>query len=177
MTNDLHFGKDSRHRDELQEIWRIAAHLVAGHGGPPEYRRPASTLSALPAYRKANLDVILLATPYGPLAAMCLASFVLYGLTFENDLARLGIGGDLIEAYDALVREFGMVHALDLRAPSAPQLPGEALREALAGSQQKSRLLTFKISKPALSPARMTPAGLTLPGATVFPALPGGGRS
>lgn len=176
MTPKMRF--DGPDREALREIAEIAGNLVAGNGGPARYRKPASGLSADVVYRgpQGDLDVRCLPVPHGPLAAMAVCGFITGGFNFERRYWDLGIGGNLIEAYHELVKEFGMVHALDLRTGTAPQLPGEALREALAGTQQKSKLLTFTIPRPALPGTMHNRRGLGLPERMVFPALPQGGK-
>ena len=102
MTNNLNWQDYDR---ELEEIYTVAADLIAGRGSPHEYRaRSADPRLLMPAFGRTPLLVGVWDDPYGPLAAMCVAGFILYGTAFEERFARMGITGDLIEAYGASLR-------------------------------------------------------------------------
>ena len=100
MSNTLNWKDFDR---ELEEIYTVAADLVAGRGGPDQYRaRGADPRLLMPAFGRTALIVGVWDEPYGPLSAMCVAGFILYGTAFEDRFARMGISGDLIEAYELL---------------------------------------------------------------------------
>jgi hypothetical protein len=93
---------------DLEEVYIVAADLVAGRGGPDAYRaRGADPRLLMPAFGRTPLIVGVWDERYGPLAAMCVAGFILHGTAFEDRFARMGITGDLIDAYELLERHYG----------------------------------------------------------------------
>jgi hypothetical protein len=155
------------HDRDLRELYTVAADLVAGRGGPDEYRaRGADPRLLMPAFGRTPLIVGVWDDPYGPLAAMCVAGFILYGTAFEDRFARMGLTGDLIDAYEILARHYG---------PRVPRLeaPTTSLAKALEAPRGEG-FLKLSVKKPTLT----TPRRPALVGNTARPALPDlGGRS
>jgi hypothetical protein len=157
---------------ELEELYTVAADLVAGCGGPDAYRAPgADPRLLMPAFGRTPLIVGVWDDPYGPLAAMCVAGFILHGTAFEERFARMGITGDLIDAYDLLARHYG---------PRVPRLDGATTPTAsLAKALEAPRadgFLKLTVKKPA--PQLGAPRRPALADTTARPALPDlGGRS
>ena len=151
----------------LHEIYTVATDLVAGRGGPDEYRAcGADPRLLMPAFGRTPLIVGVWDDPYGPLAAMYVAGFILYGTAFEDRFARMGLTGDLIDAYETLARHYG---------PRVPRLeaPTTSLAKALEAPRGEG-FLKLTVKKPALT----TPRRPALVGNTARPALPDlGGRS
>jgi len=168
MTNNPNWQDHDR---DLREIYTVAADLVAGRGGPDEYRaRGADPRLLMPAFGRTPLIVGVWDDPYGPLAAMCVAGFILYGTAFEDRFARMGLTGDLIDAYETLERHYGpRVPYLEAPIPSTPSL-AKALEAPRADRFLK---LTGKRPTPPLT----TPRRPALVDNTARPALPDlGGR-
>ncbi len=157
---------------ELEELYTVAADLVAGRGGPDAYRaRGADPRLLMPAFGRTPLIVGVWDDPYGPLAAMCVAGFVLHGTVFEERLARMGITGDLIEAYELLAQHYGpRVPRLD-----APTTSTTSLAKALEAPRADG-FIKLTVKKPA--PQLGAPRRPALADTTARPALPDlGGRS
>jgi hypothetical protein len=154
------------HDRDLRELYTVAADLVAGRGGPDEYRaRGADPRLLMPAFGRTPLIVGVWDDPYGPLAAMCVAGFILFGTAFEDRFARMGLTGDLIDAYEILARHYG---------PRVPRLeaPTTSLAKVLEAPRAEG-FLKLTVKKPALT----TPRRPALVGNTARPALPDlGGR-
>jgi hypothetical protein len=169
MTNTLNW-KDYDH--ELEEVYAVAADLMAGRGGPDEYRaRGADPRLLMPAFGRTPLIVGVWDDPYGPLAAMCVAGFILHGTAFEERFARMGITGDLIDAYELLARHYGP------RVPrlEAPTASTTSLAKALEAPRADG-FLKLSVKKPA--PQLGVPRRSALADRTARPALPDlGGRS
>lgn len=110
---------------DLDELYRVAADLIAGAGGPDEYRKPGGDPRLLmPAFGRTELTVgVWEDVAYGPLTAMVVAAFILHGKYMEGRLAQMGIVGDLADAYAQLQQHFGP------RA-SQPRLPSTARHTA-----------------------------------------------
>ena len=167
MSNNLNwqdFGRD------LEEIYTVSADLIAGRGGPNEYRaRSADPRLLMPAFGRTPLIVGVWDDPYGPLAAMCVAGFILYGTAFEDRFARMGITGDLIEAYELLERHYGP------RVPRLEAASTTSLAKALEAPRAEG-FLKLTVKKPA--PQLGAPRRPALADNTARPALPDlGGRS
>ena len=167
MTNNLNWKDFDR---ELEEIYTVAADLVAGRGGPNEYRaRSADPRLLMPAFGRTPLIVGVWPDLYGPLAAMCVAGFILFGTAFEDRFARMGLTGDLIDAYELLEHHYGP------RVPrlEAPTASTTSLAKALEAPRGDG-FLKLTAKKPALT----TPRRPALVDNTARPALPDlGGRS
>jgi hypothetical protein len=165
MSNNLNWQDYDR---DLGEVYAVAADLIAGRGGPDEYRaRSADPRLLMPAFGRTPLIVGVWDDPYGPLAAMCVAGFILYGTAFEDRFARMGITGDLIDAYELLARHYGP------RVPRLEAPPTSSLAKALEAPRAEG-FLKLAVKKPALT----TPRRPALVDSTVRPALPDlGGRS
>ena len=169
MTNNLNWQDYDR---ELEEIYTVSADLIAGRGGPHEHRaRSADPRLLMPAFGRTPLIVGVWDDPYGPLAAMCVAGFILYGTAFEDRFARMGITGDLIEAYELLERHYG---------PRVPRLEASGTStSSLAKALEAPRadgFLKLAVKKPA--PRLGSPRRPALADNTARPALPDlGGRS
>lgn len=151
---------------DLGEVYTVAADLVAGRGGPDAYRaRGADPRLLMPAFGRTPLVVGVWDDPYGPLAAMAVAGFILFGTAFEERFARMGITGDLIDAYETLARNYGP------RVPrlEAPTAPAASLANALEAPRADGFLkLTVKKPAPQLGATRRpaladTTARLALP--------------
>ena len=151
-TNALTF-KSEEHYGALHEIYEIAADLVAGNGGPAKYRiTPTDQKLLMPGYAKTRLTVGVVAEPYGPVAAICLTGFILYGFTFEDAYAKVGITGDLRGAYDALGERFGPRERIALgEREGRAALAAPELATALEGPRS-SRLITLTLAKPGARP-------------------------
>ena len=169
MTNNLNWKDYDR---ELEEIYTVAADLVAGRGGPHEYRaRSADPRLLMPAFGRTPLIVGVWDDPYGPLAAMCVAGFILHGTAFEDRFARMGLTGDLIDAYELLTRHYGP-RVPRLEAPSAST---SSLAKALEAPRADG-FLKLTVKKP--TPQLGAPRRPALVDNTARPALPDlGGRS
>ncbi|MEO7729779.1 MAG: hypothetical protein ABIY55_02320 [Kofleriaceae bacterium] len=170
MTNTPNWTDYDR---DLRELYAVAADLIAGRSGPEEYRaRGADPRLLMPAFGRTPLIVgVWNDDSYGPLAAMCVASFILYGTRFEDRLARMGITGDLVEAYTLLEQHCGP------RVPSleSPRTSTTSLAKALETPRAEGFLkLTVKKPTAQLGAPRRT----ALADHTARPALPDlGGRS
>jgi hypothetical protein len=160
------------HDRDLRELYAVAADLVAGRRGPEEHRaRGADPRLLMPAFGRTPLIVGVWDDPYGPLAAMCVAGFILYGTAFEDRFARMGITGDLIDAYEILARHYG---------PRVPRLEAAtASTTSLAKALEAPRADRFlKLTGKKPTPPLNTPRRPALVGGTSRPALPDlGGRS
>jgi hypothetical protein len=166
MPNNLNWQDYDR---DLEEVYTISADLIAGRGGPHEHRaRGADPRLLMPAFGRTPLIVGVWDDPYGPLAAMCVAGFILFGTAFEDRFARMGITGDLVEAYELLERHYG---------PRVPRLEAPTSTTSLAKALEAPRgegFLKLTVKKPALT----TPRRPALVDNTARPALPDlGGRS
>ena len=167
MPNNIQWN-DFDH--DLRELYEIAADLVAGRGGPAQYRaRGADPRLLMPAFGRTSLIVGVWEEPYGPLAAMCVAAFIVYGPAFEERFARMGITGDLVEAYDLLDRQYGP------RVPSLAAPSTASLAQALEAPSTDGLLKLTLRKKPELEAPSPRPG---LPARPSRPALPDlGGRS
>lgn len=160
------------HDRDLGELYAVAADLVAGRGGPDAHRaRGADPRLLMPAFGRTPLIVGVWDDPYGPLAAMCVAGFILLGTAFEDRFTRMGITGDLIDAYELLARHYGP-RVPCLEAPSAST---SSLAKALEAPRADGFLkLTGKKPAPQLGAPRR-PALADGTARTALPDL--GGRS
>lgn len=151
MANALQYR--DQHYSALHEVWEVAAHLVNGHGGPAKYRvSPTDGRCAMEGFAKTKLTVHVSDTPYLPVAAMCIAGFILYGFEFERHYTAIGITGDLAHAFQELVKRFGEPDpiAVDDRANGrGPALVSASdLRTALEGPHASGKLVTLTLAKP-----------------------------
>ena len=137
MANSLNLT--GAYRDELAELADVAGNLAAGNGGPSRYRKPANGMSALPDHGRADLNVVCLEVPHRPMAALLVAALVLYGLHFQDDLARLGIHEISIDVFETLQREFG---------PVSPGILGADPPSRIALSDNAHRGLTAALGAP-----------------------------
>jgi hypothetical protein len=159
---------------ELRELYEVAADLVAGRGGPEHYRvRGSDPRLLMAAFGKTSLIVGVWDESYGPLTAMCVAGFILDGQRFEERFARMGLTGDLVEAYALLARHYGpRVPCLDAPGTSTPSLAA-----ALEAPTRGESFLKLTVTK-AAPPLAASPSRRTLAGRPAHPALPDrGGRS
>lgn len=163
MPNNPNWSEYDQH---LREIYAVAADLVAGRGGPDAYRvHGANPRLLMPAFGRTPLIVGVWDEPYGPVAAMCVAGFILHGTTFEQRFAQMGIIGDLIEAYEMLAQHYGP-RVPCLEAPSASTT---SLAKALE-SPRADGFLKLTVKKPA--PQLSAPRRPALADSTSRQALP-----
>jgi hypothetical protein len=164
MSNSPNWQEYDR---DLRELYEVAADLVAGRGGPEQYRaRQSDPRLLMPAYGRTQLSVGVWQEPYGPLTAMCVAGFILYGTRFEEKFTRIGITGDLVDAYYLLERHYGP-RCLDAPRTSTPSLA--AALEAPRRSESFIKLALPKKPAPPLAAPQLRPA---LAGSPSRPALP-----
>jgi len=166
------------YRNELAELADVASHLAAGNGGPSRYRKPASGMSALPDYGRADLNVVCMEVPHRPMAALLVAALMLYGLHFQDDLERMGIHEISVEVFEALQREFGRASSVAFDAGNRLALssaPRGTLTAALAQPAHGTtvRTITFADQHPRSAGALRAPtSSVSLPASFGLPALP-----
>jgi len=154
---------------DLRELYAVAADLVGGRGGPEEYRaRQSDPRLLMPAFGKTQLNVGVWEEPYGPLTAMCVAGFILYGQRFEEKFTRAGITGDLIDAYHLLERHYGpRVACLD-----APRASQPSLAAALEAPRSSESFIKLTLPKKPAPPLGAPPSRPALAASPSRPALP-----
>ena len=170
MPNNLNWQDDDR---DLRELYAVAADLVAGRGGPEEHRaRQSDPRLLMPAFGKTSLIVGVWDEPYGSLTATCVAGFILYGQRFEDRFARMGLSGDLLEAFELLEQHYGPRMPCLEESRSTP-----SLAQALEAPTRGEGFLKLTAKRP-VQPLAAPTSRPTLPGAPSRPALPDlGGRS
>jgi hypothetical protein len=155
------------YESDLRELYEVAADLVAGRGGPEQYRaRQSDPRLLMPAFGKTQLNVGVWQEPYGPLTAMCVAGFILHGTRFEDRFTRMGITGDLVDAYDLLERHYGP------RCLDAPRTSTPSLAAALEAPRRSESFIKLALPKKPAPPLAAPPPRPALAGSPSRPALP-----
>jgi hypothetical protein len=134
---------------ELRLLYETAARLVAGGGGPEQFRSSdgGDLHSMLPRYGRGDLNVLCESVRHKPAPAMAIAGFILYGRDWDTPFRELGLNGDLTVAFHALADRFG--GPIGLTFDDGPALvDAVALRQVL---EAPGRTSLISIPKPAIA--------------------------
>ncbi len=134
---------------EIRLLYETAARLVAGGGGPEQFRSPngGDPHAMLPRYGRGDLAVLCESVRHKPAPAMAIAGFILYGRDWDTPFRELGLNGDLTVAFHMLADRFG--GPIGLTFDDGPSLVDAAARRQVLEAPGRTSLIT--IPKPAIA--------------------------
>ena len=134
---------------EIRLLYETAARLVAGGGGPEQFRSPngGDPHAMLPRYGRGDLAVLCESVRHKPAPAMAIAGFILFGRDWDTPFRELGLNGDLTVAFHMLADRFG--GPIGLTFDDGPSLVDAAARRQVLEAPGRTSLIT--IPKPALA--------------------------